>query len=71
MILRKGTKVAWDWAGHTASGKITQIFTRDVERTIKGSTITRKASASDPAYLIEQTDGDQVLKGRSELRRTD
>ena len=69
MILRKGTHVEWDWSGSTARGKITEIFTEDVERTIKGSKITRKASKDDPAYLIEQEDGDQVLKGRSELRR--
>ncbi|MFL2778847.1 MAG: DUF2945 domain-containing protein [Paracoccus marcusii] len=71
MILRKGTKVEWDWSGHKATGKITDIFTDDVERTIKGSKISRKASKDDPAYLIEQEDGDQLLKGRSELRRAD
>ncbi|MCG6112050.1 MAG: DUF2945 domain-containing protein [Paracoccus sp.] len=71
MILRKGTKVEWSWSGHTASGTITDIFTDDVERTIKGSRVSRKASRDDPAYLIEQQDGDRVLKGRSELRRSD
>lgn len=71
MILRKGTKVEWNWSGHTATGTITQIFHDDVSRQIKGSSVTRKASQDDPAYLIEQDDGDQVLKGRSELKRGD
>ncbi|QBX33871.1 DUF2945 domain-containing protein [Paracoccus liaowanqingii] len=71
MTLRKGTQVEWDWSGSTATGKITEVFTEDVEKTIKGSKITRKASKDDPAYLIEQEDGDQVLKGKSELRRAD
>ncbi|TJZ90787.1 DUF2945 domain-containing protein [Paracoccus gahaiensis] len=70
-MLRKGTRVEWDWSGSTATGKIAEIFTEDVEKTIKGSNITRKASKDDPAYLIEQEDGDQVLKGKSELRRAD
>lgn len=71
MTLRKGTRVEWDWSGSTAQGKIAEIFTEDVERTIKGSTIRRKASRDDPAYLIEQEDGGRVLKGKSELRRAD
>lgn len=70
-MLRKGTQVEWDWSGRTATGKITQIFTSDVERKIKGSSVKRKASEDDPAYLIEQDDGDEVLKGKSELRRAD
>ena len=71
MILRKGTKVEWDWSGHSATGKITEIFREDVSRQIKGTTVTRKASRDDPAYLIEQDDGDPVLKSRSELKRAD
>ncbi|MBN8932952.1 MAG: DUF2945 domain-containing protein, partial [Rhizobium pusense] len=50
---------------------ILEVFTEDVERTISGSTIKRKASKDEPAYLIEQEDGGKVLKSRSELERTD
>jgi len=70
-MLRKGTKVQWDWAGHTATGKISQIFREDVSKDINGSTIKRKASDAEPAYLIEQDDGAQVLKSRSEVTRAD
>jgi len=70
-MLRKGTKVEWDWSGSTASGTIAEIFTKDVERTIKGSKIKREASPDEPAYLIEQEDGAKVLKSKSEIRRSD
>lgn len=65
---RKGTKVEWTWGNGTAEGKIAQVFKEDVERTIKGATVKRTASRQEPAYLIEQADGDHVLKSRSELR---
>ncbi|NRF09422.1 DUF2945 domain-containing protein [Agrobacterium pusense] len=68
---RKGTKVRWNSGTGTGEGKILEVFTEDVERTIFGSTIKRKASKDEPAYLIEQEDGGKVLKSRSELERTD
>ena len=66
---RKGAKVTWQWGAHTAHGKIAESFTEDVTRTIKGETITRKASKDEPAYLIEQEDGGRVLKSHSEVER--
>lgn len=62
-----GDTVEWTWGEHTASGTVTERFTEDVTRTIKGTDVTRHASADDPAYLIEQDDGDEVLKSASEL----
>lgn len=59
--------VAWNYAGHTATGQIQEVFHQKVTRTIKGSEITRNASEDEPAYLIEQSDGDKVLKSASEL----
>lgn len=68
---RKGTKVQWKWGSGTGQGKITESFTEDVERKIEGSVIKRKASGSEPAYLIEQEDGGRVLKSHSELEKAD
>lgn len=68
MAFRKGSKVTWTWGAHEAHGKIIERFTNHVTRTIKGTEVTRDASRKEPAYLIEQEDGDQVLKSRSELR---
>ena len=67
--LRKGSKVRWAWGAHEAHGQIVERFTARVTRTIKGTEVTREASSKEPAYLIEQADGDQVLKSRSELSR--
>ncbi|MBW7056926.1 DUF2945 domain-containing protein [Paracoccus bogoriensis] len=70
-MLRVGTTVEWNWGNGKGRGKIAQIFRKDVTRTIKGSSVSRKASADDPAYLIRQDDGGEVLKSRSELSRAD
>ncbi|WP_027039307.1 DUF2945 domain-containing protein [Mesorhizobium ciceri] len=69
--LRKGTRVTWAWGAHTAEGKVTESFTRDVKRTIEGAEVARKASEDEPAYLIEQADGGHVLKSHSELKGGD
>lgn len=54
-------------ANGTGSGKVTERFTAKVTRTIKGNEVTREASEDEPAYLIEQDDGDEVLKSVTEL----
>lgn len=59
--------VKWDHAGNEAKGQIKESFKEKVTRTIKGNEVTRDASDEEPAYLIEQEDGDQVLKSESEL----
>jgi hypothetical protein len=65
------TNVEWSWSTGTGRGKVRKVFTERVSRTIKGNEVTRNASEDDPAYLIEQDDGDQVLKSHSELRKAD
>jgi hypothetical protein len=67
--LRKGSKVSWNWGANVAHGKIVERFTQKITRTIKGTEVTREASTKEPAFLIEQEDGDQVLKSGSELKR--
>lgn len=60
--------VEWDWGDGTASGEVVERFTDDASREIDGTEVTRTASEDEPAYLIEQSDGQQVLKSVSELR---
>lgn len=64
------TKVEWDWGDGTAEGYVREVFREKVTRTIKGTEVTRDASDNDPAYLIEQKDGDKALKSHSELRKS-
>ncbi|EYD73087.1 DUF2945 domain-containing protein [Limimaricola hongkongensis] len=69
MSYSEGDKVKWNWGNGTGTGKITKVYTQKIIRKINGSEITRNASEDDPAYLIEQEDGDEVLKGDSELSK--
>lgn len=66
---QKGTWVEWDWGTGTATGTVADSFTERVTRTISGSAITRNADDDNPAYLIEQDDGQEVLKSHSEVRK--
>lgn len=63
--------VKWKWGNGEGCGQITERFERDVQRTLNGSQITRHGTSDNPAYLIEQEDGDQVLKLGSELQAAD
>ena len=69
MAYQKGDQVEWEWSKGSATGKIKEKFTEKVTRTLKGSEVTRNASQDEPAYLIEQEDGDEVLKSESELTK--
>ncbi len=60
--------VQWNWGSGTAKGQIKERFEREVTRTLKGSEVTRDGSEDNPAYLIRQEDGDEVLKLGSELQ---
>lgn len=64
----KGDTVSWTWGSGTATGTVQEAFTEKVTRTIKGTEVTRDATEDEPAYLIEQEDGDRVLKSASEIR---
>lgn len=64
----EGDKVRWNWGQGTASGKVKRIYTEEVTKTIKDNEVTRHADEDNPAYLIEQEDGDEALKSESELK---
>ena len=59
--------VQWDWGNGTAKGQIKDRFEREVTRTLQGSEVTRNGTEDNPAYLIGQDDGDEVLKLGSEI----
>jgi hypothetical protein len=63
------TEVEWEWGQCKARGKVRSRYTNKVKKTIKGNEVTREASEQKPAYLIEQEDGDKVLKSHSELEK--
>lgn len=63
------TQVEWKWGQGKATGKVRSRYTEKVTKKIKGNEVTREASEQQPAYLIEQDDGDEVLKSHSELEK--
>lgn len=67
MSFNVGDKVKWDWGNGTGTGEITERFEKEVTRTLKGNEVTRDASKDEPAFLIEQDDGDEVLKSITEI----
>ncbi len=64
-----GDNVKWNWGSGEGTGKITERFTEKVTRKISGSEVTRNATDDEPAFMIEQEDGDRVLKSGSELEQ--
>ena len=59
---KEGDRVRWTWGDGAAEGTVRERFTERVTRTIKGAEVTRNATEDEPAYLVEQADGDRVLK---------
>lgn len=66
---RDGDRVRWRWGEHMAEGVISEVFTGRAERTIKGAHVVRNGEPDNPAYLIRQESGAEVLKKHSELFR--
>ncbi|MBK0380563.1 hypervirulence associated TUDOR domain-containing protein [Mucilaginibacter segetis] len=67
--MKKGDTVHWNWGKGEAEGKIEKKYTKPVEKTIKGATVKRNASADEPAYEIKTKDGGKVLKSASEIKK--
>ena len=68
-MIREGTKVSWKWGNGKATGTVEETYTSKVEKTIDGSTITRKGEEGNKALYIKQDDGSRVLKLESEVER--
>ena len=69
MAYSEGDKVEWDWGNGTGTGTVKQKYTQKRTVKVQGTEVTRDADEDNPAYLIEQDDGDEVLKSGSELRK--
>jgi hypothetical protein len=61
IMIKKGTKVKWNWGNGTAEGKVKETYTKKVTKTIKGNEVTRNGEEGDKALYIEQEDGSKVL----------
>lgn len=63
----KGDAVEWKWGSGKGEGLVTTVHTADVEKTIKGNTVKRKASRAKPAVEALTDNGAKVLKSTSEV----
>ena len=68
---RTSEYVKWNWGNGEGHGQIKERFEEKVTRKLQGSEITKDGDEDNPAYLVEQDDGDQVLKRGSELEKWD
>ena len=66
---RQGSAVKWKFGAGEATGTVLEVIEKRVSRTLKGKRITRNGTSDNPAVLLEQADGDRVLKLSSELER--
>lgn len=64
---KKGDEVDWNWGEGKGEGTVTEVHEQKVTETIKGKQITRNGSADEPAVLIQQDNGNKVLKSGSEV----
>ncbi len=69
MSISEGDRVKWDWGNGTGTGKVVKRYEQKITLKIKGSEVTRNASADEPAFRIEQEDGDEVLKSITEIEK--
>lgn len=63
------TEVKWSWGNGEGTGKVRRVFHESVTHTLKGTEVTKNGTKENPAYLLEQKDGDEVLKLHSELEK--
>jgi hypothetical protein len=68
-MIKKGTKVKWNWGNGTAEGKVEETYAEKVTKTIKGNEVTRDGEEGNKALYIKQEDGSAVLKSESEVER--
>lgn len=67
----EGDDVKWNWGPSQAEATVSEVHTERVERTIDGKKKTRNGTEDNPAYVLEQSNGQKVLKLHSELMPDD
>lgn len=67
--MKKGDKVHWNWGKSQAEGIIEEKSEKPITKKLKGTDVKRKASKEEPAYVIKQANGNEVVKSESELTK--
>lgn len=69
MSYKVGDTVQWNWGKGITKGVIQKKYHQKITIKIKDNEVTRDADEDNPAYRIEQSGGDEVLKSESELAK--
>ena len=64
----KGQLVKFNTDSSAKTGEVQARFIQNTELEIDGKTLTHKASAENPAYLIKINEDNHVIKPESELK---
>lgn len=67
MSIDTGNRVRWRWGQGWGDGEVTEVHAETVSRQFSGSEVTRHGDENNPALIIQQDDGDKVLKLASEV----
>lgn len=67
--VKKGDQVEWQYGKGQAEGEVTQVQTKDITKKVQGKTVKRKGSRQEPALVIKQDNGKEVVKSASEVSK--
>lgn len=73
-VFQVGDRVQWSWGEGEAVGVIQEIIKEPITLELRGTMVRCEGSEEDPAFLIRQDDGDELVKRSSEVEhitRTD
>lgn len=70
-MIRQNAIVRWKWGETYVKGKVLKSYARRRTLVVEDTTIIRHGRLRNRALLIEQEDGNQVLKLESEVQKID
>lgn len=69
--IKEGDKVSWKYGNGIGEGKVTEVHTTAFEKEVQGKVIKRNGTPEEPALLIKQDNGHEVVKSVSEVEKQD
>jgi len=70
-MIRQNAKVKWKWGDKYVKGMVLRSYARRRTLVVGDTTIIRHGRLRNRALLIEQEDGNHVLKLESEVQKID
>ena len=69
--IKEGDKVSWKYGNGIGEGKVTEVHTAEFEKEVQGKVVKRNGTPEEPALLIKQDNGHEVVKSVSEVEKQD